>query len=199
MMSKSASILLLVGSGALLLFAIWVNVSDKPPSASSKPVENKYLASIPPDQARFIEVVSKYKEKFGHAKNELQKSNLRDQRKDAIYDSLSEYSVSSWVGTIKEIGSNNDGKATLSVIIASNIEVTTWNNALSDIKSNTLIEKDTQIYNTLLNLRKGHPVKFSGTFFQSDKDYIEEQSMTTDGSMTNPEFLFKFESVELNN
>jgi hypothetical protein len=81
------------------------------------------------------------------------------------------------------------------VRISPDIEIKTWNNALSDIASNTLIEKGTPVFNRLFDLSNGQRVRFSGAFLPSDSDFIKETSMTIDGSMRNPEFLFKFKSV----
>lgn len=150
---------------------------------------------MPEDQLRFIGVVTEYVSGFKAAKNELQQSAMRDQRKEGILSTLGGYSVSSWVGTINQLETNTEGKAILSVRISPDIEIKTWNNALSDMASNTLIEKGTPVFSSLFNLSSGQRVKFSGSFFPSETDFIEETSMTIDGSMRDPEFLFRFKSV----
>ena len=171
-----------------------------PSSASSnalKPLVKEQSAEpeIPEDQAQFIQIITDHAVKFKTAKNELQQSAIRDQRKEAISASLNSYSVTSWVGTIHKLATNSDGKAILSVRITSDIEVKTWNNALSDIGSNTLIEKGTPVFDSLFDLSKGQRVKFSGTFLASNEDFIDETSMTIRGSMRSPEFVLKFKSV----
>ena len=155
-----------------------------------------FNARQPQDQVQFIDAVSEYARGFSNAKNELQQSVLRDQRKLVIANLLDGYSITSWVGTINILETNTDGNAILSVRISPDIEVKTWNNALSDINSNTLIEKELPIYNSLFELSSGQQIEFSGDFFPSKADYIEETSMTIDGSMRNPEFLFKFKSIK---
>ena len=150
---------------------------------------------MPEDQRIFVLAITEYATGFRKVKNELQQSTLRDQRKMAISCSLGSYSVNSWVGTINQLKTNTDGKAILSVVISPNIEIKTWNNALSDFASNTLIEKGTPVFNSLFDLSNGQRVRFSGAFFPSDVDFIEETSLTIDGSMKNPEFLFKFQTV----
>lgn len=158
--------------------------------------KNQSLESLmPEDQLRFIGVVTEYVSGFKTAKNELQQSAMRDQRKGEILSTLGSYSVSSWVGTINQLETNTEGKAILSVRISPDIEIKTWNNALSDMASNTLIEKGTPVFSSLFNLSSGQSVKFSGSFFPSETDSIQETSMTIDGSMSNPEFLFKFKFV----
>jgi hypothetical protein len=152
-------------------------------------------SQTPEDQLRFVKVVTDSVSGYRGAKNELQQSILRDQRKAEISAALRRYTVNSWVGTINQLETNTDGKAILSVRISPDIIVKTWNNSLSDINSNTLIEKNTLIYSSLLNLSTGQRVKFTGSFFPSETDFIEETSLSIDGSMRNPEFLFSFKSL----
>ena len=84
----------------------------------------------------------------------------------------------------------------MSIKISPNIHIKTWNNSLSDIMDNTLIEKNSPVYKSLFNLVAGQDVKFSGNFFISQEDYIKETSLTIDGSMNDPEFLFKFKEIK---
>lgn len=164
-------------------------------SSTSQTTSQSLELFRPDDQLRFIGVVTDYVSRFNTAKNELQQSVMRDQRKEKILSVLSSYSVSSWVGSINQLETNSEGKAILSIRISPYIEVKTWNNTLSDIASGTLIEKGTPVYDSLFNLSSGQLVKFSGSFFPSTTDFIEETSMTIDGSMMNPEFLFNFKSI----
>ena len=157
--------------------------------------ENIY--SQPGEEIDFIIVIEKYVKSFSEAKNELQQAILRDERKQDTAKLVGSMYIKSWIGTINELSTNSEGKAILSVRISPHIEIKTWNNSISDIMSNTLIEKGTLLYKTLTHLSTGQKVKFSGSFFPSADDFIEETSMTIRGSMTNPEFLFKFESIEL--
>ncbi|OTA15323.1 hypothetical protein Xvie_02820 [Xenorhabdus vietnamensis] len=166
--------------------------ADSSPKTSSTPK----AAALPEFQAQFIQVVSSFFDRYVQASNELQKSSLRVERKEQISKIFPGYSVTSWVGKIKELDTNSDGKAILSVQIASNITIQTWNNELSDIGNNTLIEKGTSVYKSLFPLKVGQKIEFSGSFFPSPEDSFKETSLTSDGSMKEPEFLFKFLSVK---
>ena len=150
----------------------------------------------PNDEISFINLIEKYRTLFIDAKNELQQSILRDKRKANLANSLNSRTIDSWVGKISQLETNSEGNAILSVKISPYIEIKTWNNAISDLASDTLIEKETPLYNDLINLARGKKVKFSGHFLSSQEDYIEEQSVTIRGSMKNPEFVFKFISIE---
>lgn len=196
---KKLSLIHWIGIGfiGLIILAI-VSAPDTPTQTveteSSRSIATK--TTQPRDQEIFINSVSQHQELFRNAKNELQQSAIRDQRKLAISNALNNLFVSSWIGTINQLETNSEGKAILSVRLSPNIEVKTWNNALSDISSNTLIAKDDNLYNELFNLAAGQKVEFSGSFFPSDIDHVEETSLTIEGSMRNPEFLFKFQSVK---
>jgi len=193
--------------GIVFLSLIVIGAINSPDEDSQKAQENsvkKVLSESeinttkvlkPENEIRFIGVVEKYAKSFRTTKNELQQSTLRDHRKQEL--SKINTKVVSWVGTINQLSTNSEGKAILSVRISPYTEIKTWNNALSDIMANTLIEKGTSLYKVLTTLSTGQKVKFSGSFFPSADDFIEETSMTIQGSMQNPEFLFKFESIEL--
>ena len=93
------------------------------------------------------------------------------------------------------LSTNNDGRGILSVEIAKEVQITTWNNALSDASSNTLLAPDSALYRKAVAMRVGQPVTFAGTFFTATPDCIRESSLTIDGSMTKPEFIFRFSNL----
>ncbi len=166
-------------------------------SSSASVVKPKATISInkPADQRQFEEVIRKYIGNYKQAKNELQKSSLRTQRKSELNNVISGFAIQNWSGKINAMSTNSEGKAILSIRITPSIEIKTWNNALSDIVANTLIESNSELYNQLMNFSVGDTVFFSGYFFNSNEDSIEETSMTENGAMVNPEFLMKFINV----
>lgn len=202
---KKLSVIHWVGIVLLALFVIAIiNAPDKKEQSSSSETVSEVSVktkaqpevAMPPGEIQFISAVEKYVIGFREAKNELQQSALRDQRKNEIAKTIGRRTVSSWVGKINQLETNTEGKAILSIQISPDIEIKTWNNALSDINANTLISKGSSLYSSLFDLSHGQQVEFSGSFFSSQSDYVEETSMTIQGSMRNPEFLFKFKSVK---
>jgi len=92
---------------------------------------------------------------------------------------------------------NSEGKGIISVQLdGAEIRVETWNNAISDLTNNTLIEHGSLLYKTISELKLGDKVIFSGTFLSGEDDYIAEKSLTEFGSMTSPEFTFRFTDIE---
>ena len=201
---KKLGVIQWIGIVLLSLFVIGIITPDKiEQSNSSKSItkisaktKEQPVVTMPADELQFIKTVEKYILSFRGAKNELQESALRDQRKDDIAKTISGRVASSWVGEINQLETNMEGKAILSIKISPDIEIKTWNNAFSDINANTLISKGSALYSSLLELSLNQQVVFSGSFFRSQTDYVEETSMTIEGSMSNPEYLFKFKSVK---
>lgn len=169
--------------------------SDGGEGSASNDQTTQSSTNVPRLQKKLVGVVTDYQEKFRNSENGLQKTHTREERKRALSTLFEKYSVASWRGTINQIDANSEGKGILSVRISKGVEVTTWNNAFSDVGSNTLIKKGTKVYGAIMNMSEGDEVSFSGHFLPSDVDFIKETSFTESGSMRDPVFLFKFKSV----
>ena len=92
---------------------------------------------------------------------------------------------------------NSEGKATIEVKLegSQSVVVQTWNNALSDHGSDTLIDNKSPVYNKISEMSEGDRVVFSGEFLSDDRVGIREASLTEAGSMTSPGFIVKFSDV----
>ncbi|WP_125271102.1 hypothetical protein [Agrobacterium sp. FDAARGOS_525] len=168
---------------------------DSATAASASAIKST-VAPLPEQQATFIAAISDYKTRFDSAGNELQQSILRDERRMAILKAVGgQLRAEGWSGTLHKLETNNDGDAVVTVRVASNIDLATWNNAISDVLHSTLIEKGTPLYAALVNMSVGDKVKVSGNFIRAEADGLFEQSITIRGAMTAPEFLFKFTDI----
>ncbi len=196
---KKLSILHWIGIVFFLLFLIVLaNPSAKTNKSNdgmTRVSSSDSASQLSKEQKDFVAVVTQNMAAFQDAKNELQQSVLKDQRRAGLSKALNSRTVTSWVGNISKLETNTEGNAILSIKISPNINITTWNNALSDIASGTLIDKSSRLYNDLLDLSIKDKVAFSGSFFPSPDDFIEENSITIEGSMLDPEYLFRFTSV----
>ena len=161
-------------------------------SSSSKTSSSKSI-TIPPDQQKFIDVVESFYQPYRDAgENELKKSRERKNRKKKLKETLKSLSFKNWIGKIDELGTTGDGHGYIAIDLSgSDFSIETWNNALSDLGSDTLIKDGTKVYDQMIELKDGDMVNVSGTFIKADKDYIEEQSASEYGSMTDPEFTIK--------
>ena len=87
-------------------------------------------------------------------------------------------SVSNWVGRVKTLQSNGDGKGILEITLDDGIQVVTENNFLSDIGYHTLIEPSSPLFAAVSGMKVGDQVLFAGNFFPggNDVDCVREAS-----------------------
>jgi len=163
------------------------------PSKPSKPV-----IPISDQQEEFINIVTRFKSDYGKAPNELKKSALRRKRRVSIEEFLGNDLSVQLVGKITRLSTTGEQNAHIRISLLGTkiITVSNYNNELSDIGSDTLILATSSLYDTVSDLGEGNAVKFTGSFLSGEKDYIIEQSLTEDGAMTDPEFVFKFNGIE---
>ncbi|MEK9685630.1 MAG: hypothetical protein VW226_13865 [Rhodospirillaceae bacterium] len=174
------------------------NSGDSASSSSSKS-ESKpdpVTENRPADEAAFIAAVQEGQTAAKGAENDMQKGAAKANRDKAVCAALSSgMRVSNWTGTIADIDSNSEGKGVLSIKLANDIHIQTWNNALSDIGSDTLMEPGSDLFNKVAGMKKKMAVTFSGSFIQDDDSCIDEQSLSLDGKIKDPEFTFRFSDV----
>lgn len=185
----------------ILIFIGMIGSGDgsKSSSSSSAPEEVK-LDPIdekrPQIQAKFIEAVSAAQKKSKDADNDMQRGSAKSERDKNVCALIKSMKVKDWTGTITKITSNSDGKGVIEVEIAKNITVKTWNNALSDIGDDTLIEPGTKFFDFVASLKKGTQIQFSGNFFRGNSgDCLKESSMSLRGKLEDPEFIFRFSEI----
>ncbi len=148
-------------------------------------------------ETTLISIIDKRADAFRAAGNDMLKGAQRVGRKKDICSALQNVRATNWVGTVLTLSSNSAGKGVFAVKIAEGISLETTNNEFSesidDLK--TLIEPNSPVYSQVSSLRDGQTVVFSGMFEPSDDDCLHEESLTQEGSMTSPAFLFRFEAV----
>lgn len=149
----------------------------------------------PQEQTTLIQASKIAMDKAIKADNDMQKGSALRERSKAICNGITNLSVKDWVGTIKKIDSNSDGYGVLEIEIARKIYVKTWNNAISDTFHKTLLQPDTPLFDKVANMKKGQKVKFSGNFFKDNETCIYESSLSLDGKLTEPEYIFRFSDV----
>lgn len=159
-------------------------------------VEDTEDTAMPKVEKDFIALIKKYMEQFDGAANELQQSALRNNRKIEISKLMKSKTIKSWTGTINNMTTTTEGKAHVSIQIAPEIEIMNMNNSFSDLNTNSLIDMNSQIYKDLINMAQGQKVIFSCQLLPDERDYIQEMSLTIAGSMQEPTFICKFDSIK---
>jgi len=164
------------------------------PVVASPPVVEP---SLPADEINFISAVRSFRARYQHAPNEFQKSDIRGERGQFLAGTLPDRSAQDWVGQIAFMETTSGGDGILSVKLpgGDRIRVETLNNNFLGLGMGTLIPHGSALYDQVAKLAVGTTVIFSGIFGPGDRDYLEEMSMTEEGSMTDPEFLFKFTNI----
>lgn len=152
---------------------------------------------LPTNQVALQAAVASAREAYEAASNDLAKGGVRPARGKAICAAVPKPEVEDWIGTVYDLTTNGDGWGVLSVEIEGEIWLSTWNNSLSDIGADSLINPSSDLFGALAQLQEGQKVKFSGKFLSDSAkgDCYSEKSMTMDGSISEPEFVFIFSKV----
>lgn len=159
-------------------------------SASAAPI------ILPPMEARLIEIASTAQFESRKADNDMQRGGIKSKRDKGLCESITSLAVVDWIGTIKKIDSNSDGKGVLEIEIAPDILIKTWNNAFSDMGDHTLLEPGSPVFETAAAMKRGQKVIVSGTLLKgSEGECIKEGSVSLHGKISDPEFIFRFSAI----
>lgn len=163
-----------------------------PAAAAPKPAAIVY----PADQIAMMDIVMKAQVDGAKVANDMQLGGVKATRDSSLCSTLKSTVAENWVGKIQTVDSNSDGKGVLAVSIAPDVLVKTWNNALSDIMAQTLIEPGTPLFTTASTMKRGDLVTFSGFFIKGKEgDCLSEGSMRLKGKVLEPEFIFRFDNI----
>jgi hypothetical protein len=175
-------------------------------SADTVQLNDKYPPQ-PSNEQAFVQAVAAARGEFNSGANDMAKGAARVHRAQALCHLLDpdersvrlpglKIPIEKWTGKVVTLSSNNDGKGVLGVTIGHDIMIKTWNNGLSDISDDTLIDPDSDVGKHAMTMSEGQWVTFSGGFVTDKNDCIQEKSLTQEGSMTKPEFIFQFSAVD---
>ncbi len=201
-----------VGTTVLAILAVSVNTPPAPAATPTPPgsaavrtasaAPTPVASPLPDAEQWFVNTVTAFRGRYQGAANDMAKGAVRVARGHALCDPKETIRarqgvVTDWIGKVSDLDSVGDGRGILVVRLAPHITLGTTNNTLSEgISDNkTLIPVGSNAYKAAVATHVGERVVFSGTMFSSKTDCAEEQSATMDGSMTDPEFLFRFTAV----
>lgn len=166
--------------------------TEKKP-AEAKPASSEF-GTYGPLQTKFVDAALQGRADYENADNELQEGAAINQRNQKMCDFLGDARVEGWQGKVITLDSNGDGYGVVELEIADDIKVATWNNAFSDIADGTLI-KPGPLYDTIITLKEGDIVSFSGQFMDSGDACVNDSALTKRGGATSPDFIFKFSDI----
>lgn len=170
-------------------------VSEEP---TEEPVEAP-AADVPAAQQAMSDAVATGREEAESAQTDLQRANVLNVRSESLCDSVPDGTATDWVGTVKTVDANGEGKAVVVLTIEEDIEIGTWNNALSDVGDGTLIDQGSDLFDAALELAPGDTVRFSGTL-KSGTDANDRcfytSNFTETMSIDSPDCIMVFTSLE---
>jgi hypothetical protein len=149
------------------------------------------------DEAAFVSVVSDTRSEYNNGSNDMVKGAARVHRRERLCQLVQSVVVRGWTGTIVKLSSSSRGNGVLSVSIGPQITIGTTNNELSDSFDHTLLSPLSNVFRQVVSLSQEQRILFSGSFLPGDTDCVHETSLTQEGSMTDPEFLFHFTDVKV--
>jgi hypothetical protein len=119
--------------------------------------ETKAATVVPPPpmpeaEKRLITAVEKARAAYATGANEMAQGAARPARAKEICTALKDLRVSNWLGEVETLSSNSDGLGVLSIGIASGISTKTWNNAISDFETKTLIDPESAVFKEAIAL-----------------------------------------------
>lgn len=170
--------------------------SSPAPTSTRVALPTNPAVALPPQEQGFIDIVDASRRSYSVAANDMAKGSMRPARARSICGSMRGTSVTDWVGTVTTLSSNSDGDGVLGIEIAKDITLKTWNNSFSDISDNTILHHSSTVYRQAQSMSVGQKVRFSGNFIKQETDCFKESSVTMHGSMTDPEFVFRFTALE---
>ena len=161
--------------------------------ASSQPTSA--FGNLTESQLAMNQIVADFVSQYDAAENDLQRGEVRLQRDEAICAAIGGSKVSNWSGVVADLGATSEGYAYLDVATGKNVTLKTWNNEFSDLFDNTLVERGTALYDTLLGLKEGQIITFTGEFIAADGTCLDTSNLTEFFAVNNPEFVFKFTAI----
>lgn len=167
-------------------------------SESSANIRTANRQRVPEDQQRFVDAVTAFAGRYSAAPNEMVRGGILAERNALLCKIAPARLAHDWVGEIARLDSTRGGKGILRVKLDKALIVETVTLEMQDTlhQTRTLIEPSSALFNKVASLKVGQQITFSGTFVPSATDCIVEGSLTKQGSLTEPAFLFSFSSVQ---
>jgi hypothetical protein len=167
--------------------------SPKPEPVAEE--ESEY-GLYPSDQKEFIDVIVAARTAIEDAETDLQESVALRKRDEDLCKILSSNSAKNWVGVIKNVGANGEGKAYVEIELADSVRVKTWNNAFSDLNDNTLIPTSASFFDRLVALTEDSKVVWSAKFLSDDDSCLKKANFTDIFYGLDPQFVVRFSDIK---
>jgi hypothetical protein len=145
--------------------------------------------------------------------------NVRRERKDALiqyFSAVEARRFRQWVGQVKSNFPSSNLDGTVSAVFGVKLQgtqvVLETATAPAELEAeslrkavasgveysplpNTMISRNDSLYQSVMGLHEGDDVTVSGMFLSGGDDYLYEESLTEEGSMTKPGFYVRFSDI----
>lgn len=166
------------------------------PTISEEPEpEPEPEVKMPAGQQKFSDIVADANTKYGETDNELKATKIIMDRDKSLCKNTGG-SFKGWKATVHDVGSTGDGYGYIAVIMEDDIELSTWNNALSDAFDNTLIKPSNNLYDVLMELSSGDEVTIGGDFIKGENTCVNTSNLTEVLNASSPDFKVNFTSIK---
>ena len=157
--------------------------------------------NVPENQKLFEDMRKSQHEKYTSSKNDIMRSKAFSEANDFSKKFYADQNgkIEDFTGQITTISTNQGGDY-LNITIKSKlhgltVSYKTHNNSYSDEGFNSLIKKNSDVYNKVADLAEGDFVYFSAKMYKNRDRGIKEVSMSEIGSLSSPEFIVKFSDI----
>jgi hypothetical protein len=153
---------------------------------------------LPKDERQYLGIVATAQDSAEDA-NEIAVVQARKKRGADICGLLGPgLSVTEWTGVVDSVETTLGGDAgVLELAVADGVKIATWNNSISDVGDNSLIEEGSPAWKALGTLEEGDVVEFSGEFVGDQENCVRESSLMDVNGVLTPTFIFRFDDVHI--
>ncbi len=170
---------------ATVLVVIWVIASTGGP------------ARAPEQERDFLEVVQRGQTAVQEGNDITLVTAARDRSSEACALLPPDGRVEDWVGTITKVGTVfGDKQGHLTVELTDDVQLRTWGRESEDGDDHTLIDPNSDVYQSLAEMHSGDRVRFEGSFVPRGASCLHETSIFAKNGMLSPSFVFRFTAVD---
>lgn len=146
--------------------------------------------TIPAKQLRFLALLDDARVAAETTPNPQATVAIQAQRRDSVCELMQDPAATNWVGRIKAMKADQQGRGMLAVEIGNKAVLTTAVNPRDADETETLVPRTSPLYQEISRFKSGDMVVLSGKFLGSADSCLRDI-----GTLADPVFLFTFSSV----
>lgn len=191
--------------GMIISGIVMQAIAPSQPAQSQTNMSSAEVASTPVSapislQEQFEAVRQQAARDYERAPNEIKKSAVFNRANVAAKKIVAHdgFVARGWQGIVSSLTTDQGGNYAFLVVkseLNSRVKYMTVSSALFDDETETAIKKGTALYRTLSDIAVGDRVVFIARFLPHSQRLIREMSLTEQGSLSEPEFLVRFQDV----